>query len=404
MEVSHGSSSNLWIRPRTGEICLGPAGPSLNRGIFTLRGVISQNVPHPEPSPLPLSMYSNLTFTDNMVKNTSSEFVLNALFKECMWTHPVSIANYDYYNYIWSSSRRQPVAKFAGIPWSFSLNYLYHEPRYLQQPERTTMEDGRIRLTISNYRITRILFSFYTHISSTYFSKLWLSQAAHVFHVLGTPREEWEGYTLYKWISIQLYLHPNINDNPRRVEAQFNLNECYLFVLPPPQLPDTAPDVAAWLRASAESLYYWSLDPTGDSVMPETQRVALRLPSFYQSIHPLEPTHWTVEVYDLVRQWQEAQGFDPTTTDFARSLCYPILEILPQNGSRLEDCVEDDENSKSEPELEGMEVDDCSEMNFSSQDASFSREPFQESSMDVDMEDCINLMANLHVEVTPMDE
>ncbi|KAL0058960.1 hypothetical protein AAF712_014327 [Marasmius tenuissimus] len=298
MEVSHGSSSNLWIRPRTGEICLGPAGPSLNRGIFTLRGVISQNVPHPEPSPLPLSMYSNLTFTDNMVKNTSSEFVLNALFKE----------------------------------------------------------------------------------------------------------------SLYKWISIQLYLHPNINDTqtsfdyPRRVEAQFNLNECYLFVLPPPQLPDTAPDVAAWLRASAESLYYWSLDPTGDSVMPETQRVALHLPSFYQSIHPLEPTHWTVEVYDLVRQWQEAQGFDPTTTDFARSLCYPILEILPQNGSRLEDCVEDDEDSKSEPALEGMEVDDCFEMNFSSQDASFLREPFQESSMDVDMEDCSNLMANLHVEVTPMDE
>ncbi|KAK1221222.1 hypothetical protein PQX77_015981 [Marasmius sp. AFHP31] len=246
----------------------------------------------------------------------------------------------------------------------------------------------------------------------------WLSQAAHVFNVLGTPREEWEDYAVLRYIVIFLRLNPDIDhtytpfDCSQCVGTQINTPECYLFVLPPPQLPDTSPDLAAWRQAPAESLYYWSLDPTGDSKMPEVQRTALGLPSFHQSIEPLCPLehHWKAEIYDLARQWQEAQGFDPATTDFARSIGEPILEFLPQEDNRFEHCVDDDEvsmlvDSKNESELERTEVDERFEMGCSSQGALLSQGQFEESSsMDVDMEDCSNLMADLRVGAGLMDK
>ncbi|KAK1219351.1 hypothetical protein PQX77_017941 [Marasmius sp. AFHP31] len=260
------------------------------------------------------------------------------------------------------------------------------------------------------------MFSFYPK-KGPVLCAAWLSQATHVSNVLGTPREEWEDYALFDDSDIHLWLLPDVDhtctpfNRSQCSDTQIDAPEYYLFVLPP-QLSDTTPDVAAWRRAPAESLYYWSLDPTGDSLMPEAQRIALGLPSFHQSIHMLCPVkhHWKAEIYDLARQWQEAQGFDPTTTNFARSMGRPLVEILPQDDGRFKNCVEDDEvsilvDSKNESELERMEVDEYFEIGSSSQGALLSQGQFEESSsMDVDMEDCSSLMANLQVEASLMDE
>ncbi|KAK1215932.1 hypothetical protein PQX77_021444 [Marasmius sp. AFHP31] len=402
------NSDHLWIRPQTGQICLGPAGPD-HRRRFSLWDPVPRDSLDPKLPPLPLSMYNNLTFLDPVVKNTPSEFVLNTLSHEYTLTYSDSIADYDCYYHGLFSSCRQPVARFTGISWDFDFDYLYHNPGYIEKPESITMEDGRIRLTISNHRIRTLIFSFHTE----FLGIAWLSQAAHVFNVLGTPREEWEDYAVLRDPRIFLRLHPDIDhtyipfNRSQCIDTQIDAPECYLFVLPPPQLPDTSPDLAAWRRAPVESLYYWSLDPTGDSRMPKVQRTALGLPSFHQSIEPLCPLghHWKAEIYDLARQWQEAQGFDPTTTDFARSIGEPILEILPQDENRFENCAEDDEDSKTESELEQMDVDESFEIGSSSQGALLPRGQFEESSsMDVDMEDCSDLMANLWVEAGLMDE
>ncbi|KAJ8079993.1 hypothetical protein PM082_016819 [Marasmius tenuissimus] len=405
-------SDHLWIRPQTGQICLGPAGPSLKR-IFSLSGAQSHDNSHAELSPVPLSMYNNLTMTDLTMKNAPSWIILDALSNEYTRTDPAPIADYNYYHYIWSSSCRQPVAKFVGISWYFRLRVLrWFEPRHFEQPEQRLMGDGRIRLTISDLWIRAVWFSFRAEGFRTSRNNAWLSQAAHVFNVLGIPRKEWEGYTLIdiNWIDLNLIADINdiqlISHHSRCVDTRFD-PPCYLFIVAPPQLPDTTPDVAAWLRAPAKSLYYWSHDPNGDSKIPETQQIALGLPSFHQSFIPNSHVSWKAEVYDLVQQWQEAQGFDPTTTDFARLMGHPILEIFPRDGNRIEDCMEDDEvDSRHEPELERMEVDECFETDpTASQGTLFPQERFGESSsMDIDMEDCSDLMADLRIEATLMDE
>ncbi|KAL0058956.1 hypothetical protein AAF712_014323 [Marasmius tenuissimus] len=382
-----------------------------------------QDGPHPELSPVPLNMYNTLTFLDCAVKNTSSQFVLNALSEEGMGLHPTSIADYDHCHHIMLSSYQQPVAKFARISWLF--DFQNNNGRWKDTVEHILLVKVAhgstyqfpLRLGIFDYRIKCLTFWFHSEGFSLRLDHAWLSQAIHVFTVLGTPREEWEGYTLFKSGLIFLDLDPDIDDtqltshHPWCVDTQID-PLYYLFVLPPPQLPDMTPDVAAWLWAPAESLYYWSLDPTGDSRMPEAQCVALGLPRFCKINNLPFPAHWKAEVYDLVRQWQEAQGFDPTTTDFARSMGYPILEILPQSANRLEDCVKSDEgehshsslpnnsrpkgvhlvsmlvDSKPKPVLGGMEVDECFETSPNTRDASFAQEWLEESSsMDVDMED-----------------
>ncbi|KAK1226703.1 hypothetical protein PQX77_010306, partial [Marasmius sp. AFHP31] len=68
-EFEYTSGEQLWIRPQTGQICLGPFGPILRR-IIQLRDPIPRDSLDPKLPPLPLSMYNNLTFSDPVVKNT----------------------------------------------------------------------------------------------------------------------------------------------------------------------------------------------------------------------------------------------------------------------------------------------------------------------------------------------
>ncbi|KAK1219191.1 hypothetical protein PQX77_018101 [Marasmius sp. AFHP31] len=142
--------------------------------------------------------------------------------------------------------------------------------------------------------------------------------------------------------------------------------------------------------------------------MSEAQHTALGLPCFYNYVTPLGPDYWKAEIYDLVRQWQVAKGFDPTTTDFARSMGHPIVEILPQDDDRFNTYVENGEitGPKREQGPEPMQVDEASFKTVpGSREPSSPRQVSEGStSMDVDMEDCSDRMAGLCVEMILMDE
>ncbi|KAL0564392.1 hypothetical protein V5O48_017655 [Marasmius crinis-equi] len=124
-------------------------------------------------------------------------------------------------------------------------------------------------------------------------------------------------------------------------------------------LPDSTPDFETWSKS--QNLYYWSRDPDGDTAMSDEQRVSLGLPRFIPTVNH-DCCTWPVEVYDFMRQWQEAKGFDPTTTDFARSMGFPILEIIPPaDGDHFAECVEVNEVLNGGPDLHNaMDVDSVS--------------------------------------------
>ncbi|KAF9255434.1 hypothetical protein L218DRAFT_817459, partial [Marasmius fiardii PR-910] len=99
----------------------------------------------------------------------------------------------------------------------------------------------------------------------------------------------------------------------------------HLFILPPPQRCDGYPNITTWMRG--ENLYYWSSDPAGGSIMPESQRLHLGLPSLAPSFLGFDLRSWSIDIYDTIWTWQEMKGFDPTTTEFARSLGFPVMEL-----------------------------------------------------------------------------
>ncbi|KAF9257154.1 hypothetical protein L218DRAFT_134024 [Marasmius fiardii PR-910] len=158
----------------------------------------------------------------------------------------------------------------------------------------------------------------------------WLSQSYHIFNMLDIPKEEWPGCGYH--YAVELYLEqpsfPGCNRDGDFDSLAADQTPCYLFLFPPPQIHDGSPDVDAW--TSGRNLYYYSFDPDGQSALSDSQRVSLGLPSFITDAVQ-SASGWSSDVYELIRAWQEVKGFNPNTTDFARSLGLPIMEVMSLN-------------------------------------------------------------------------
>lgn len=99
----------------------------------------------------------------------------------------------------------------------------------------------------------------------------------------------------------------------------------YLFVYP---LPMTIPELVLWDRGYTEA-YFWSFDRNGQSKMSEEECEHWGIPELTAELHPFVRCSylrsWPAHVYAALRKWQISRGFDPNTSDFARSLGIPEL-------------------------------------------------------------------------------
>jgi hypothetical protein len=99
----------------------------------------------------------------------------------------------------------------------------------------------------------------------------------------------------------------------------------YLFAQP---LPTRLAEVEDWLNSQ---VFFWSYDENGATQISEYTRRCLGLPKLTLKPHVFLHS-WSKYVYDAIHTWQVARGFDPTTSDFARSLGYSILHpVSPVN-------------------------------------------------------------------------
>ncbi|KAK7047426.1 hypothetical protein VNI00_006657 [Paramarasmius palmivorus] len=127
---------------------------------------------------------------------------------------------------------------------------------------------------------------------------------------------------------------------------------CYLCV-PDIMTQQDTPNLTAWVQGS----YYLSFDPFGETPIPEECHAAMGLPILEPVIN-IYTGYWYKFEYQFAQRWQECNGFDPETTDFARSLGYPMWEIVEDN-YRFEDVDDwemDDDGGRSGDERD-MNVD-----------------------------------------------
>ncbi|KAF9262412.1 hypothetical protein L218DRAFT_403507 [Marasmius fiardii PR-910] len=101
----------------------------------------------------------------------------------------------------------------------------------------------------------------------------------------------------------------------------------YLFLLPSP--------------SPTRHFYFWSHDPFGRIPLSRDRCKYLGLP-FELSIQVEYYRHsWPTEVYKTILEYQIARGFDPITTDFARSRGSPMFKVVPPE-NRFQEVVEED--------------------------------------------------------------
>ncbi|KAJ7607735.1 hypothetical protein FB45DRAFT_947623 [Roridomyces roridus] len=166
----------------------------------------------------------------------------------------------------------------------------------------------------------------------------WLPQANHIFQRLKVTSRH-EDYVFIEWITLQLYIPAPSKPHP----------EGYLFACPPEHLK-TGTGSFAWPQCP----WFWSLDPSGiPPLTPETAQ-SLGFPKVKQSGR-FSGFHWDTSVYEGLRKFHAAKGFDPSSQDLAKHLGVPLME-LPGDRETLHAHVDELPEGGAEDEMGDIEV------------------------------------------------
>ncbi|KAK1223134.1 hypothetical protein PQX77_013988 [Marasmius sp. AFHP31] len=341
----------LWLRPHTGVLCFGPPGPPLefSRIVHPFvrldRFIVERPPPddHLKLPPLPLNMCNDTVFLEYLMHNVPEQHVVTVVSalnsdrvtgpthrKRGFWKEHLMTGQPNFWA-DWGDNFARRVLKIPFHRWTGNVTCSYAGSENLGQFYKFLDNGGLRSVCVPDHLALQDL-------------PLWRSRTLHTplarsvgSHKPGGFSAVWEfleqsiisGFTLDLTPEIQTPLELEDWDEP--VDPP-----CYLFVPPYPRLPDDLPDIETWLRG--ENLYYYSYDPEGGSAITEEERISLRLPSWTSGIYT-NYSRWDANTYDFMEQWQKAKGFDYTTTDYATSWGFPILEVIPQDECRFENLM-----------------------------------------------------------------
>ncbi|KAJ7901302.1 hypothetical protein B0H13DRAFT_1622084 [Mycena leptocephala] len=101
-------------------------------------------------------------------------------------------------------------------------------------------------------------------------------------------------------------------------------DEVYLFLFPPQV--EVVGNLITVTNPPDTERYYWAFDPAGlDRLTHETVE-DFGLPTVEFSIE-LWGGKWDEDIYDMVRDFHVAKGFDPYSQDAAIAAGYPLIDI-----------------------------------------------------------------------------
>ncbi|KAF9262445.1 hypothetical protein L218DRAFT_1000650 [Marasmius fiardii PR-910] len=160
----------------------------------------------------------------------------------------------------------------------------------------------------------------------------WLSQALSVFRAHNIQLGE--NYANYNLIYPSFRLTGTLQRSKCQRQRRRLYEPIYFFVLPSPSFHTP--------------FYFWTLDPLGRYSLSPAMCKYLGLPLKISLNVMRFQESWPTKVYEQISAYQIARGFDPKTTDFARSFGFPVFEIVaPQN--RFQDVhIEEANNCESD--------------------------------------------------------
>ncbi|ESK88854.1 hypothetical protein Moror_17054 [Moniliophthora roreri MCA 2997] len=213
--------------------------------------------------------------------------------------------------------------KGAGSLWE----YKWFERRGLV--DKTVLDGGLTRFTLDLTQGENVILS---TAYSLEFLHAWLSQSSWVFGALNVTEGEENFFIIDPpWLEIESTLHEydgltaffNLCDGKPPVEETPPApSPIYLFLHP---FPESILEFMSWRRQP----YFLSFDETGQSEMSEEECERWGVPVLTcRMCWDFKVWKWPTYVCTALREWQEARDFDPTTSDWARSMGCPELEIV----------------------------------------------------------------------------
>ncbi|KAJ7227979.1 hypothetical protein B0H12DRAFT_1328541 [Mycena haematopus] len=154
----------------------------------------------------------------------------------------------------------------------------------------------------------------------------WLSQAT--IFLANCTHHQFEDYVWLWEIQFCLSIFETTGDPPTS----------FLFLCPAEDF-QTSPSLFCWPAQAA----YWSLDPSGVDRLSLEDATQLGFPSF-ELTTTADGDSWDASVYDGLRQFHQAKGFDPESQDIAQHLGYRLYQLASNSNTRLT-CVDGEDDS-----------------------------------------------------------
>ncbi|KAJ7651035.1 hypothetical protein FB45DRAFT_889409 [Roridomyces roridus] len=143
---------------------------------------------------------------------------------------------------------------------------------------------------------------------------LWLSQANHIFRLLQVACRH-EEFVLIESAGFQLRFSASSGQDAA---------EGYLFVCPPQHF---------WLGGHSfawpQRIWYWSLDAQGAHPLSDEDALRLGFPSIQLEMHATG-VYWDSSVYEGLRTFHTAKGFDAQSQELAMYMGQPLYELCYQ--------------------------------------------------------------------------
>ncbi|ESK86064.1 hypothetical protein Moror_9378 [Moniliophthora roreri MCA 2997] len=325
----------LWIESRSGALRRGPWVQSHAR-LYRL----SAAPPTLRLDPLSIQTYSDTNvIVDYLVRILPIDIILKLISAQDKRYH--SWLGAEAWPYLatslWKPDQSRIIARWTGL-----VRYACVDRRLWIKERKIVMEDGSVRIEFADAEgflpPLPLKYELFHDSERLGIWSVWLAQAHSIFSQLGIHEGKWEEYSITTRFELSFYYMAY-----RKKSA--SKKPTYLFVRPIPRPSDNETTWRSW----AKSVYFWSFDPFGREEISESKRISLGLPSFRIEIH-LWYTSWNFNTYKVMERFQHFKGFDPTTTDYAHSLSYPIIQVVEDKDCFQELGESNDDRSTSEDE------------------------------------------------------
>ncbi|KAK7060717.1 hypothetical protein VNI00_000448 [Paramarasmius palmivorus] len=208
------------------------------------------------------------------------------------------------FNVVYSGTQLHKLTFSKGKGRLQNLDKIRHPAFY----DQTVVAGGMTRFSLDfDFDLPWSISDLAITLSSNDTAMMWLSQAHRIFSH-GTANDIDEKYG-------------SEHDEPfAQLDDLDTESPVYLFVQP---LPTRVSEVDAWLNSQ---VFFWSYDENGSTQIPGYIQRYLDLPKLTLTAPHILLRSWPKYVYDAIHTWQVARGFDPTTSDFARSLGFSTYQ------------------------------------------------------------------------------